>query len=134
VIYTVLCGYLLGWVMTTIGLALTIRKVNDRVRPQPHPIPLAVAAGAAWPLVILGAAEMAAVAIVVQAARRRTSRFPIRATPPADRPRRVDHSNRQCVRRRTTSPPVSLGTSADAGDRETSWDAPLQGSPRLDVR
>ena len=59
-IYTALCGYLLGWVMTTIGFALTIRKINDRVRPQPHPIPLAVAAGAAWPLVILGAAEMAA--------------------------------------------------------------------------
>src|SRR5882757_4542751 len=67
--------------MTTIGLALTIRRVNDRVRPQPHSIPLAVAAGAAWPLVILGAAEMAAVAIVVEAARRRTSRFPTRATP-----------------------------------------------------
>ena len=133
-IYTALCGYLLGWVMTTIGFALTIRKINDRVRPQPHPIPLAVAAGAAWPLVILGAAEMAAVALVVEAARRRTSGFPIRATPPADRPRQVDHSNRQCVRRRTTSPSVSLDTSADAGDRETSWDAPSQGSPPLDVR
>jgi hypothetical protein len=73
VIYTVLCGYLLGWVVTTIGLALTIRRLNDPARPQPHPIPLAVAAGAAWPLVILGAAEMATVAIVVAAARRRTS-------------------------------------------------------------
>jgi ABC-type Mn2+/Zn2+ transport system permease subunit len=93
--YTVLCGYLLGWVMTTIGLALTIRKLSDPARPQPHPIPLAVAAGAAWPLVILGAAEMATVAIVVEAARRRTRRYPTRATPPADRPRWVDHSNRR---------------------------------------
>jgi hypothetical protein len=73
VIYTVLCGYLLGWVLTSIGLALTIRKLNDPVRPQPHPIRLAVAAGVAWPLVILGAAEMVAVTIVVNAARRRTS-------------------------------------------------------------
>jgi hypothetical protein len=74
VIYTVLCSYLLGWVVTTIGLVLTVRKLNDPIRPQPHPIPLAVAAGAAWPLVILGAAQMAIVALVVDAARRRTSR------------------------------------------------------------
>jgi hypothetical protein len=73
VVYTVLCGYLLGWVLTSIGLALTIRKLNDPVRPQPHPIRLAVAAGVAWPLVILGAAEMVTVTIVVNAARRRTS-------------------------------------------------------------
>jgi hypothetical protein len=73
VISTLLCGYLLGWVITTIGLTLTIRRLNHPVRPQPRPIPLAVVAGAAWPLVILSAAEMATVAIVVGTARRRTS-------------------------------------------------------------
>lgn len=73
-IYTVLCGYLLGWVMTSIGLALAIGKLNHPVRPQPHPIPLTVVAGAAWPLVILGAAQLAMVALVLGVARRRTSR------------------------------------------------------------
>ena len=70
---TVLCCYLLGWVLTTIGLALVVRKLNDPVLPQLHPIPLAVTAGAAWPLVILGAAQFATVAMVLNAVRRRAS-------------------------------------------------------------
>lgn len=69
---TVLSFYLLGWVMTTIGLALVVPKLKDRVAPQPHPMPLAVAAGAAWPLVLLGVAQFAIVAIVLNAIRRRT--------------------------------------------------------------
>ena len=69
---TVLSYYLLGWVMTTIGLALVVGKLNDRIAPAPHPIPLAVAAGAAWPLVLLGAAQFTTVAIIVDAVRRRT--------------------------------------------------------------
>ena len=62
-------GYLLGWVITTIGLAVIIDKANDPVQPQRHPMPLIVAAGAAWPLVIMGAAQMAALALVVEATR-----------------------------------------------------------------
>lgn len=31
-IYTVLCSYLFGWVVTTIGLALTIDEVLDEPR------------------------------------------------------------------------------------------------------
>ena len=69
-----LWGYLLGWVITTIGLAVIIDKVNDPIQPQRHPTPLIVAAGAAWPLVILGAAQMAALALVVEATRRSTLR------------------------------------------------------------
>ena len=69
---TVLSCYLLGWVLTTIGLALAVGKLNDRVAPQAHPLPLAVAAGAAWPLVLLGAAQFAIVVIVLNAIRRRT--------------------------------------------------------------
>lgn len=69
---TVLSCYLLGWVMTTIGLALVLGTLNDRVAPQAHPLPLAVAAGAAWPLVLLGAAQFAIVAIVLNALRRST--------------------------------------------------------------
>jgi hypothetical protein len=72
VLSTVLSCYLLGWVMTTIGLALAVGKLNDRVAPQARPLSLAVAAGAAWPLVLLGAAQFAIVAIVVNAIRRRT--------------------------------------------------------------
>jgi hypothetical protein len=69
---TVLSFYLLGWVMTTIGLALVAGKLNDRVAPRSRPIPLAVGAGAVWPLVLLGAAQFATVALVLSAIRRRT--------------------------------------------------------------
>jgi hypothetical protein len=72
VIYTVLYSYLLGWVVTSIGLALTVRKLRDPVRPPSHPIPVVVAAGAAWPLVVLGAAQLATIALVVDVARSRT--------------------------------------------------------------
>jgi len=66
---TLLCGYLLGWVITAIGVAVIIRKLSDPVRPHRYPIPLTVAAGAAWPLVVLGAAQMATIALVADVAR-----------------------------------------------------------------
>jgi hypothetical protein len=74
VISIFLCGYLLGWVTTTVGLTVIIDKVNDPVQPQRHPVPLIVVAGAAWPLVILGAAQVAALALVVEATRHSTIR------------------------------------------------------------
>lgn len=63
--YTVLYSYLLGWVVTSIGLAFSVRKLQDPVRPQ-HPMPILVAAGSVWQLVVLGAAQMAAVALVAR--------------------------------------------------------------------
>jgi hypothetical protein len=66
---TLLYGYLAGWVLTTIGLALTVRRLQHPVRPQPHSIPLSVAAGAVWPVLVLGAAEMAAIALACKAIR-----------------------------------------------------------------
>jgi hypothetical protein len=80
--YTVLYSYLLAWVATSVGLALAIRKLHDPVRPPSNPIPLAVAAGAARPLVVLGAAQMATVALVADVARgwrRRSNRERARA-------------------------------------------------------
>lgn len=69
----VLFGYLLGWAITTIGLALVVGKLNDRIAPQPRLIPVAAVAGAAWPLVLLGAAQFATVAMILTAVRRRTA-------------------------------------------------------------
>jgi hypothetical protein len=80
VIYAVVCGYVFGWLVATIVLAVIVRRLNDPSRPQPHPIRVAVAAGAVWPLVILGATQMAAVALVVDATRCRTRRVERRAS------------------------------------------------------
>jgi hypothetical protein len=66
VIAILLYGYLAGWGLTTIGMAMAVR----RLRPVPHPIPLAIAAGAAWPVLLLGAAQLAVVALAAEAVRR----------------------------------------------------------------
>ena len=68
-IATVLCGYLAGWALTTVGLALVVR----RKRPMPHPVPVIIAAGAAWPVLLLGAAQLAIVVLAAGAVRRRRS-------------------------------------------------------------
>lgn len=70
---TLLSCYLLGWVMTAVGLALAVGKLNDRVAPQPRPLPLALAAGAVWPLVLVGVAQFAVVAVVLNTVRRRAA-------------------------------------------------------------
>jgi hypothetical protein len=73
VIDTLLYGYLTGWVLTSIGLAVTAHRLQHPARPQPHPIALSIAAGAVWPVLILGAAQMAVVALATEAIRRRGS-------------------------------------------------------------
>jgi hypothetical protein len=64
---TALYGYLAVWGLTTIGLALVVRRLRD----MPHPIPLAIAAGATWPVLLLGSAQLAVVALAARAIRRR---------------------------------------------------------------
>jgi hypothetical protein len=64
---TVLYSHLIGWIITSIGLALATR---DRSRPAV----VIVAAGAVWPLLVLGAAQFGAVALVTEIARGRSGR------------------------------------------------------------
>lgn len=68
-IATLLCGYLAGWVLSTIGSALVVR----RKRPIAHPVRVTIAAGAAWPVLLLGAAQLALVALAAEVVRRRRS-------------------------------------------------------------
>jgi hypothetical protein len=73
VIHTVLYGYLAGWIVTSIALALAGRTFYSQAWGS-HPVPVAVAAGAIWPLVMVGAAQMATVAIVAEVTRRWATR------------------------------------------------------------
>ncbi|HEY6648464.1 MAG TPA: hypothetical protein VI217_15380 [Mycobacterium sp.] len=63
-INTVLYSYLIGWIITSVGLALATRD-------QSRPASVIVAAGAVWPLLVLGAAQFAAVALVAEVVRGR---------------------------------------------------------------
>jgi hypothetical protein len=60
VINAVLYSYLIGWIMTSVGLALATRG---------RPASVIVAAGAVWPLLVLGAAQYAAIALVAEIVR-----------------------------------------------------------------
>lgn len=60
----VLYSYLIGWGITSIALALTIRRPS-------RPAFVAVVAGAVWPLLVLGAAQFAAVAVMAEVVRER---------------------------------------------------------------
>jgi hypothetical protein len=62
VTYTLLYSYLIGWTITSIGLALTGRH-------QSRPAAVVVVPSAAWPLLFLGAVQFAAVALVAEVAR-----------------------------------------------------------------
>jgi uncharacterized protein YoaH (UPF0181 family) len=59
---TVLYSYLFGWIITSVGLALATRG-------QSRPASVTVAAGAVWPLLVLGAAQWAAIALVAEVVR-----------------------------------------------------------------
>lgn len=62
-IEALLYAYLAGWVVTTAVLAVTVRRLQDSRQPSPHPLLTSIVAGAAWPILAIGAAEMATVAI-----------------------------------------------------------------------
>ncbi len=59
---TVLYSYLIGWIITSVALALTARG-------QSRPASVIVVAGAIWPLLVLGAAQYAAIALVAEVVR-----------------------------------------------------------------
>ena len=58
--------YLIGWLVTTVGLVAEERHLRDESRPAPHPFAVAVCAGAIWPLVVVGLAQLGAVVAYVK--------------------------------------------------------------------
>jgi ABC-type Mn2+/Zn2+ transport system permease subunit len=84
VIATLLYGYLAGWVLTIVGLALVVRR-----KPLiSHPVRVTIAAGAAWPVLLLGVAQLAVVALAAEAVRRRRSEDVEQPLPVAPLPER----------------------------------------------
>jgi hypothetical protein len=60
---TVLYSYVIGWIITSVGLALSARVRSRRA--------IFTVAGAAWPLLVLGAVQLAAVVLVTEVVRLR---------------------------------------------------------------
>jgi hypothetical protein len=59
---TVLYSYLIGWIVASTGLALTSRY-------RSRPVSGVVVAGIVWPLLILGAVQFVAIALVAEVSR-----------------------------------------------------------------
>ncbi len=57
----IVVAYLFGWALTTAGLIVSSRWLMNRWSPASHPVAVSFLAGAAWPLLLLGAIELGAV-------------------------------------------------------------------------
>lgn len=62
-----LCGYLGGWVLTTIAVVIGARRLQDELAPPTHPGFMSILAGAVWPLLVVAIVEVGAVALTTEA-------------------------------------------------------------------
>ena len=53
--------YLGGWILTTLVTFAEGKHLRDRSGPAPHSLLVSVVAGALWPLILLGVADIGAV-------------------------------------------------------------------------
>ncbi len=57
----IVVAYLLGWALTSGGLAISSRWLRSGRRPAPNPVAVSFLAGALWPFLLLGVVEFGAV-------------------------------------------------------------------------
>ena len=56
-------GYLIGWIVTSVVAARLSGRLRDEREPAQHGWLMSVAAGAAWPILVLAVAQAAIVAL-----------------------------------------------------------------------
>jgi hypothetical protein len=56
--------YLAGWLVTSAALAASSRLLTRRFRPVRYPVALSFAAGGAWLLLLVGAAQFGALLVL----------------------------------------------------------------------
>ena len=61
-----LYGYLAGWIVTSVLVALFAWRLREENAPPPHPQLLSILAGAAWPVLIVAIAQAGAVALTAE--------------------------------------------------------------------
>ena len=60
-------AYLSLWALTSVGLIGASRWLRSAARPAPHPVAVSLLAGAVWPLLLLGAAQLGALVAATEA-------------------------------------------------------------------
>ncbi|MCW2551807.1 MAG: hypothetical protein JWR13_27 [Mycobacterium sp.] len=61
-----LYGYLGGWILTSIVVAVAAWRLQDQRGPAAHPRLMSIVAGAAWPVLVVALAEAGAVALTAE--------------------------------------------------------------------
>ena len=56
-------SYIGGWMVATLVVYAMARRLADRRSPSPHPLVLSIVAGALWPLLVVGLAELSSVMV-----------------------------------------------------------------------
>ena len=59
--------YLGGWIVASLGLYVAGRRLSDEHVPALNQLAVSVAAGAAWPLLVVGLVELSSVVVFTKA-------------------------------------------------------------------
>jgi hypothetical protein len=59
-------GYVGGWIVTSILVALIATRLQDATDPAPHSALVCILAGAAWPILLVAVAEAGVVALAAE--------------------------------------------------------------------
>jgi len=60
---TLLVVYFAGWIIASFAAFAAGKRLADRHEPAVHPLLLSVAAGAVWPLLVVGLVELSSVMV-----------------------------------------------------------------------
>jgi len=55
--------YVGGWLAVTVAVYAAGRRLTDREAPATHPLMVSVAAGAVWPLLVVGLVELSSIIV-----------------------------------------------------------------------
>jgi hypothetical protein len=74
-------SYLIGWLLVTFAAYAAGRRLSDRQTAPDHPVMvvLSVAAGAVWPLLVVGLVELSSVVVFTRVPSKTTHGFGIYA-------------------------------------------------------
>ena len=58
--------YVSGWLAVTVAVYAAGRRMTDREKPATHPLMVSVAAGALWPLLVVGLVELSSIIVLTK--------------------------------------------------------------------
>jgi hypothetical protein len=70
--------YLVGWLAVSFAAHAAGRRLIDRGSPPDHPLMVSVAAGAVWPLLVVGLVELSSIMVFTRVQPERTPKVGIR--------------------------------------------------------